>query len=558
MVSWNIASLVAVNSHSTPSCPTLSANFLSLPSPNPPSASQVHSQSHLHPFPAHLPPFLLLIFSPSNTIPASQHMTVPHRCASCSSPSPSQRFFLLSLALTALLSPLPRPHSASFSSPSPSQRFFLLSLALTALLSPLPRPHSASFSSPSPSQRFFLLSLALTALLAPLPRPHSASFSSPSPSQRFFLLSLALTALLAPLPRPHSASFSSPSPSQRFFLLSFSPSNPNPCQHMTHMTVPHRWFSHFYVVGFALALTVPSSCPPLFPHPLPAHDAYLLGLCYYVAALAVILCPPLLNHAHPIPATKLLLLSPRPSPLAPLPSPLSPHPSRPASLPPPLSPDPFPSPPATTLPSALLLPRWLSFSALQPAYYMASPLSFCLLDTMLCPLNRLKSQLKSHLLSRLKSLSALLLFAGHHALPSESTQKSTQKSSFESTQKSLRSPSICWTPCSALHCSTTLPTKLLLLSPTPLPTVPNHTSYYIAAPLSFFLTGRPALPSTAADVTSIACLIAGVAVLAWGNIHQHRCHAILVRSSLHLDVPHCTTTKCLQGASSPFKCFKLE
>ncbi|CAI7793032.1 unnamed protein product [Closterium sp. NIES-53] len=51
--------------------------------------------------------------------------------------------------------------------------------------------------------------------------------------------------------------------------------------------------------------------------------------------------------------------------------------------------------------------------------------------------------------------------------------------------------------------------------------------YYIAAPLSFFLTGRPALPSTAADVTSIACLIAGVAVFAWGNIHQHRCHAML-------------------------------
>ncbi|CAI7912178.1 unnamed protein product [Closterium sp. NIES-54] len=86
--------------------------------------------------------------------------------------------------------------------------------------------------------------------------------------------------------------------------------------------------------------------------------------------------------------------------------------------------------------------------------------------------------------------------------------------------------------------------------------VPFH--YYIAAPLSFFLTGRPALPSTAADVTSIACLIAGVAVFAWGNIHQHRCHAMLVRSSLHLDVPHCTTTKCLQGASSAFKCFKLE
>ncbi|CAI5466974.1 unnamed protein product [Closterium sp. Yama58-4] len=56
--------------------------------------------------------------------------------------------------------------------------------------------------------------------------------------------------------------------------------------------------------------------------------------------------------------------------------------------------------------------------------------------------------------------------------------------------------------------------------------------YYIAAPLSLFLTGRSALPPglsspAAADVTSIACLVAGAAVFAWGNLHQHRCHAIL-------------------------------
>ncbi|CAI5521081.1 unnamed protein product, partial [Closterium sp. Naga37s-1] len=56
--------------------------------------------------------------------------------------------------------------------------------------------------------------------------------------------------------------------------------------------------------------------------------------------------------------------------------------------------------------------------------------------------------------------------------------------------------------------------------------------YYIAAPLSFFLAGHPVTPSepfstTGADVISIACHIVGAAVFAWGNLHQHRCHAIL-------------------------------
>ncbi|CAI5521142.1 unnamed protein product [Closterium sp. Naga37s-1] len=72
------------------------------------------------------------------------------------------------------------------------------------------------------------------------------------------------------------------------------------------------------------------------------------------------------------------------------------------------------------------------------------------------------------------------------------------------------------------------------LSPSLTPETSQKSSdpYYIAAPLSVFLAGRPVSPSepfstTGADVISIACLIVGAAVFAWGNLHQHRCHAIL-------------------------------
>ncbi|CAI7905616.1 unnamed protein product [Closterium sp. NIES-53] len=259
---------------------------------------------------------------------------------------------------------------------------------------------STALSSSPPSSQMHISAFFLGLCIPSLDQSSSSS-SSNCQSKRLSRRLWESTALSVSPTSSHMARLSL-SPRPLSTALSVSPTS-------SHILVSA------YLLGLSLNPLSPSPSPPATTLPL-----WPLLRCLK-RALAVILCPPLLNHAHPIPATKSLLLSPRPSPLAPNPSPLSPHPSRPAPLPPPLSPDPFPSPPATTLPSALLLPRWPSFSALQPAfitnitssssrpthpspfphplppppsfpphpnttrYYMASPLSFYLLDTMLCP-----------------------------------------------------------------------------------------------------------------------------------------------------------------------------
>ncbi|CAI5961600.1 unnamed protein product [Closterium sp. NIES-65] len=184
--------------------------------------------------------------------------------------------------------------------------------------------------------------------------------------------------------------------------------------------------------------------------------------------------PTVVSHAR-------LCLPPRPllvhrcsSPPAPLPPPLSPRPPPPAPLPPPLSPR--PSPPAPLPPPLSPRPSPPSPSLLPTtSYYIAAPLSFFL------------------------------------AAPTTSLPRSPS---------SLLPVLLCPAPSSFI---TTSPTPFLRRL---------KIAYYIAAPLSFFLAGHPVTPSepfstTGADVISIACHIVGAAVFAWGNLHQHRCHAIL-------------------------------